>query len=144
MLVLLIINFVRKKQVLMFMLQCQVYVEESWDEATIPTIKPSLTYSLLNLKVGNEIEATHVYTNNPSDFFIQLISSACKLDDVMSKIVTFCDGTVELTCATGQFNVEDSCIAQFSDDLVWYRAKVIYNILNLFQSLIKFLILVIN
>ncbi|XP_017761897.1 PREDICTED: maternal protein tudor [Eufriesea mexicana] len=76
-----------------------------------------------NITIGTTKTCEVVFTNNICDFFVQLSSDYTALDSVMENIASIYENGGEL--------VKESdvlcglyCIAQYSEDLKWYRAII--------------------
>jgi len=64
-----------------------------------------------------------VFINSPLDFFIQLSPDCLELDAVMENIATAYENNGEIM-QTFKIQSGISCIAQYSEDLKWYRAII--------------------
>ncbi|CAH1253582.1 TDRD6 [Branchiostoma lanceolatum] len=78
----------------------------------------------VDLSEGSNVEVYVAVTWSPSDFWCQLASTTSELDSLMEKI---CD---HYASVNSEETLQDPkqgmpCIAQFSEDKGWYRAKVI-------------------
>ncbi|XP_066272832.1 uncharacterized protein [Branchiostoma lanceolatum] len=78
----------------------------------------------VDLSEGTNVEVYVAVTWSPSDFWCQLASTTSELDSLMEKI---CD---HYAAVNSEETLQDPkqgmpCIAQFSEDKGWYRAKVI-------------------
>lgn len=76
-----------------------------------------------NIVIGIAKTCEVVFTNSPSDFFVQLSSDYTALDSIMESIASMYENGGELMkdskIFTGVY-----CIAQYAEDLKWYRAVV--------------------
>jgi len=64
-----------------------------------------------------------VFINSPSDFFVQLSPDCLELDAVMENIATAYENDGEIM-QTFKIRSGVFCIAQYSEDLKWYRATI--------------------
>lgn len=64
-----------------------------------------------------------VFINSPSDFFIQLSPDSLELDSIMENIAATYENGGE-TMQASEIQIGTYCIAQYSEDLKWYRALI--------------------
>lgn len=64
-----------------------------------------------------------VFVNSPSDFFVQLSPDCLELDSIMESIAATYENGGE-TMQTSKIQGGTYCIAQYSEDLKWYRAMI--------------------
>lgn len=64
-----------------------------------------------------------VFVNSPSDFFVQLSPDCLELDSIMESIAATYENGGE-TMQTSEIQGSTYCIAQYSEDLKWYRAII--------------------
>ncbi|XP_046422936.1 maternal protein tudor isoform X1 [Neodiprion fabricii] len=76
-----------------------------------------------NITVGAAKDVEIIYTNSPTDFYVQLCPDNVELDTVMEKIAqTYNDGGKIVRRSDLQKGL--CCVAQYSSDSKWYRAVV--------------------
>ncbi|XP_015430080.1 PREDICTED: maternal protein tudor [Dufourea novaeangliae] len=76
-----------------------------------------------DIVIGSTKACEVVYTNSPSDFFVQLSPDYTALDSIMESIASIYENGGELVKESKIFKGL-YCIAQYSEDLRWYRAIV--------------------
>ncbi|XP_076658151.1 protein tudor isoform X2 [Halictus rubicundus] len=76
-----------------------------------------------NIVIGSKKNCEVVFTNGPSDFFVQLSPDYTALDPIMESIASIYENGGELVKESKIYNGL-YCIAQYSEDLRWYRAIV--------------------
>ncbi|XP_026673866.1 uncharacterized protein LOC108630430 isoform X2 [Ceratina calcarata] len=76
-----------------------------------------------NVTIGIVQNCEIVYTNNVSDFFIQLSPDYTALDTLMANIASVYENGGELMKESEILN-DMYCIAQYAEDLRWYRAII--------------------
>ena len=65
-----------------------------------------------------------VYVTSPTDFYVQLSPDSLELDAVMAKIATTYGENGGTLMERSRISQGVDCIAQYSEDLQWYRATV--------------------
>ncbi|XP_076298392.1 protein tudor-like isoform X2 [Lasioglossum baleicum] len=76
-----------------------------------------------NVVIGSTKNCEVVFTNGPSDFYIQFSPDYTALDSMMDSIASIYENGGELVRESKIFNGL-YCIAQYSEDSRWYRATV--------------------
>ncbi|XP_043252574.1 tudor domain-containing 6-like isoform X2 [Colletes gigas] len=76
-----------------------------------------------SIAIGTTKPCEVVFTNSPSDFFIQLSTDYAALDSIMESIASIYETGGELM---REFKICKGayCIAQYTEDLKWYRAVI--------------------
>lgn len=76
-----------------------------------------------NVEVGTTKTCEVVFTTSPSNFFVQLGPDYTELDSVMGNIASIYENGGELI---KDYRIRNGtyCIAQYSEDLKWYRAVI--------------------
>ncbi|XP_076634241.1 protein tudor isoform X2 [Colletes latitarsis] len=76
-----------------------------------------------SIVIGTTKPCEVVFTNSPSDFFIQLSTDYAALDSIMESIASIYETGGELM---REFKICKGayCIAQYTEDLKWYRAVI--------------------
>ncbi|EZA47491.1 Maternal protein tudor [Ooceraea biroi] len=102
---------------------------ESWDSANINASLQNnvavndLQLSSINIVFDISRNCEVVFINSPSDFFIQLSPDCLELDTVMENIASVYENSYE-TMQASKIRSGVFCIAQYSEDLKWYRAII--------------------
>ncbi|XP_028046299.1 maternal protein tudor isoform X2 [Monomorium pharaonis] len=105
---------------------------ESWDTNDINKgLQDNITtggtsqLSLIKIDIilGSVKNCEVVFINDPLDFFIQLSPDSLELDSIMENIATTYENGGE-TMQTSGIQSGTYCIAQYSEDLKWYRAII--------------------
>ncbi|CAL7945702.1 unnamed protein product [Xylocopa violacea] len=76
-----------------------------------------------NITVGSTKTCEVVFTNGPYDFFVQLSPDYTALDSVMKNIASIYENNGDLM-KESEISCGAYCIAQYSEDLKWYRAVI--------------------
>ncbi|CAL1676055.1 unnamed protein product [Lasius platythorax] len=80
-------------------------------------------FSSINVTLGSIKHCEVVFTNSPLDFFIQLNPDCLELDTIMESIAATYESDGE-TMQASEIQCGICCIAQYSEDLKWYRVVI--------------------
>ena len=90
-------------------------VSESLPEVTLPTMIPAV-----ELQCGHTYPVYIAFNDSPTKFYCQLVSDSDKLEGLMAEIADFYNGNhLEPLIEVGAY-----CVAQYSGNSAWYRAKI--------------------
>ncbi|XP_070160956.1 protein tudor isoform X1 [Polyergus mexicanus] len=108
----------------------QVNAYESWDINNTDkklqdniAVNKELQFSSINITIGSIKNCEVVFINNPLDFFVQLNPDCLELDTIMESIAALYENGGE-TMPTSEIQCGICCIAQYSEDLKWYRVVI--------------------
>ncbi|KAL6267474.1 hypothetical protein P5V15_000550 [Pogonomyrmex californicus] len=105
-------------------------IAESWDTNDVNKEqqnsvdkKSQLSLKNIDIALTSVKNCEVVFINSPSDFFIQLSPDCLELNPIMESIATTYETGGE-TMQTSEIQSGTYCIAQYSEDLKWYRAVI--------------------
>ncbi|XP_050460512.1 maternal protein tudor-like isoform X2 [Cataglyphis hispanica] len=108
----------------------QVNVCESWDTNNVDkklqdigVVNKEFQFLSINITPGSIKNCEVVYINSPFDFFVQLNPDCLELDTVMESITALYENGGE-TMSISEIQCNTCCIAQYSEDLKWYRVVI--------------------
>ncbi|XP_032689380.1 maternal protein tudor-like isoform X3 [Odontomachus brunneus] len=108
----------------------QVNNNESWDSNNASTKLQSKVaankgsqFASMNITLGTVKNCEIVFTNSPSDFFIQLSPECLELESIMDSIAETYEKDGE-TMQAFKIKCGTCCVAQYEEDLKWYRAMI--------------------
>lgn len=78
------------------------------------------------INIGEKLEITVTWVFTIEKFYCQLISFASQFEEIMVSIQKKYSEMLELEAVIEKPEVDSYCIAQFSEDNAWYRAKIVY------------------
>lgn len=102
--------------------------KETWNNTTTnneiyeATANKECQPSLINITLGTMKNCEVVFTNSPLDFFVQL-QDDIELEPMMETIATTYENGGEIM-PTSEMHCGTYCIAQYAEDLTWYRALI--------------------
>ena len=82
-----------------------------------------LCLSLQIIEVPSKFEASVVYTNSPTEFWLQSNDDSDEVLNISAQLAEYSNSSTfkPLTCPVlGQY-----CAAKYNEDMAWYRARVI-------------------
>lgn len=79
--------------------------------------------SLMKIDINSVKNCEVVFINSPIDFFVQLSPDSLELDSIMENIAATYENGGE-TMQVSEIQIGTYCIAQYSEDLKWYRAII--------------------
>ncbi|XP_071555768.1 protein tudor isoform X1 [Temnothorax nylanderi] len=85
--------------------------------------KSQLSLMKIDITLNSVKNCEVVFINGPSDFFVQLSPDCLELDSIMESIAATYENGGEIMQAS-EIQSGTYCIAQYSDDLKWYRAII--------------------
>ncbi|XP_069127026.1 uncharacterized protein [Argopecten irradians] len=93
-------------------------------DARVRTLNRGDGYSFLQVDSGcsEEVMVTHVV--DPQHFHVQVTSMAKQLDTMMDKVQAHYDGLTDTEEMLSNPYLGQPCVAKYTDDNSWYRAKV--------------------
>jgi len=77
----------------------------------------------IDITLGSVKNCEIVFINSPSDFFVQLNPDCLELDSIMENIAATYENGGD-TIQASEIQSGTYCIAQYSEDLKWYRAVI--------------------
>lgn len=103
---------------------------ESWDSNNANTklqnkvvANKELQFAPMDITLGTVKNCEIVFTNSPSDFFIQLNPEYLELDPIMDNIAETYEKDRE-TMQAFKIKCGTCCVAQYEEDFKWYRAVI--------------------
>ncbi|XP_019700708.2 maternal protein tudor isoform X3 [Harpegnathos saltator] len=103
---------------------------EFWDTKDVNTESQSTVIANkesqlvpMNITLGTVKNCEVVFVNSPSDFFVQLNPECLELEPIMNSIAETYEKNEEMMQAF-EIKCDTSCIAQYQEDLKWYRAMI--------------------
>ncbi|XP_011690886.1 PREDICTED: maternal protein tudor isoform X2 [Wasmannia auropunctata] len=93
------------------------------DNITAVGGKSQLSLKKIDITLGSVKNCEVVFINSPSDFFVQLSPDCLELDSIMENIAATYENGGE-TMQASEIQIGTYCVAQYSEDLKWYRAVI--------------------
>ena len=90
-------------------------------KSPVPRPHSSVIVPTLHLDVGGQHEVYIVYTESPSNFWCQLADGNSALEELMALLADYYTDH----CPQVKLEVEMYCVAQYSENNTWYRAKIL-------------------
>ncbi|XP_023213664.1 uncharacterized protein LOC111616493 [Centruroides sculpturatus] len=78
------------------------------------------------IKIGDRLEITVTWVFTVERFYCQLTSYSSDFEEMMVSVQKTYSKMQELEAVIEKPNVDLYCVAQFSEDKAWYRAKIVY------------------
>lgn len=117
---------------IIYVYYCLQAHRESWDANNVNTKPQSKVtankgsqFTSMNITSGTVKNCEIVFFNGPSDFFIQLNPEYLELEPIMNSIAETYEKNGE-TIQASEAKCGMCCVAQYEEDLKWYRAVIKY------------------
>ena len=98
--------------------------------ATLSNLSPSSSPTLTEVKVpsfpvNTQIDVCISYVESPAKFFVQLLDDTCRLEELTREMNEIYSPMSQRDEVLFSLNAGVFCAARFSEDNVWYRARII-------------------
>ena len=94
-------------------------------KSAAPSSAQNLTISPYPATKGSKYDILVTFAESPHEFYCQVLDPEEKLDALMTEIHEYCQDPSSKSPARFSWKSGDFALAQFSDDQVWYRSRIV-------------------